>query len=147
MIHIINVIKVISLMPIDYWYCFYCYYYQCLKYFSNNYRPNYPVSIYLLKVNNRKTRTKCEICSKLAIKTPERRQWRRSGVKQPYCVCWLTGRVFKGAQWSVFIIAMVYRSFKPLLSIGNPSYMTIPPLNLFFQPLTFENIFLIITPR
>ena len=29
--------------------------------------------IYLLKVNNRNTRTRCEICSKLTIKTPERR--------------------------------------------------------------------------
>ena len=35
---------------------------------------------YLLKVNNRNTRTRCEICSKLTIKTPERRQWRRSVV-------------------------------------------------------------------
>ena len=26
--------------------------------------------IYLLKVNNRNTRTKCKICSKLTIKTP-----------------------------------------------------------------------------
>ena len=33
-----------------------------------------PVDIYLLKVNNRSTRTRCEICSKLTIKTPERRQ-------------------------------------------------------------------------
>ena len=40
----------------------------------------YPAGIYLLKVNNRKTRTRCEICSKLTIKTPERRHWRRSGV-------------------------------------------------------------------
>ena len=30
-------------------------------------------SIYLLKVTNRNTRTRCEICSKLTIKTPERR--------------------------------------------------------------------------
>ena len=30
--------------------------------------------IYLLKVNNRNTRTRCEICSKLTIKTPKRRQ-------------------------------------------------------------------------
>ena len=41
--------------------------------------PN-PVCIYLFKVNNRSTRTRYEICSKLTIKTPERRQWRRSGV-------------------------------------------------------------------
>ena len=33
----------------------------------------------MFKVNNRNTRTRCEICSKLTIKTPERPQWRRSG--------------------------------------------------------------------
>ena len=39
-----------------------------------------PASVYLLKVNNRNTRTRCEICSKLTIKTPERRHWRRYSV-------------------------------------------------------------------
>ena len=33
----------------------------------------YPAGIYLLKVNNRYTRTRCEISSMLIIKTPERR--------------------------------------------------------------------------
>ena len=33
-----------------------------------------PSGIYLFKVNKRYTRTRCEICSKLTIKTPERRQ-------------------------------------------------------------------------
>ena len=28
---------------------------------------------YMFKVNNRNTRARCEICSKLTIKTPERR--------------------------------------------------------------------------
>ena len=37
---------------------------------------NKPAGIYLLKVNNRNTGTRCEICSKLTIKIPERRQWR-----------------------------------------------------------------------
>ena len=37
-------------------------------------------SIYLLKVNNKNTRTRSEICWKLTIKTPELLQWRRSGV-------------------------------------------------------------------
>ena len=36
--------------------------------------------IYLFKVKNRNSRTICEICSKLTIKTPERHQWRHSGV-------------------------------------------------------------------
>ena len=40
----------------------------------------FPAGIYLLKVNNRNSRTRCEICSKLIIKIPERRQWRRSGI-------------------------------------------------------------------
>ena len=36
--------------------------------------------IYLLKVNNRNTRTRGEICSNLAIKTAERYHWRPSDV-------------------------------------------------------------------
>ena len=35
----------------------------------------YPVSNYMFKVNNRNTRSSCEICSKLTIKTPGRRHW------------------------------------------------------------------------
>ena len=35
---------------------------------------------YMSKVNNTDTRTRCEICSKLTIKTLERSQWRHSGV-------------------------------------------------------------------
>ena len=34
-----------------------------------------PPGNYMLKVDNRCPRTRCEICSKLTIKTPERRQW------------------------------------------------------------------------
>ena len=32
---------------------------------------NIPTGIYMLKVNKRNTRTRCEKCSKLTIKTPE----------------------------------------------------------------------------
>ena len=34
----------------------------------------------MFKVNNRNTRKRCELCSKLTIKTPELRHWRRFGV-------------------------------------------------------------------
>ena len=34
-----------------------------------------PAGNYMFQVNNRNTRTKREICSKLTIKTPERRHW------------------------------------------------------------------------
>ena len=41
--------------------------------------PN-PAGIYLFRGNNRNTRTRCEICLNLTIKTPEWRHWRLSGV-------------------------------------------------------------------
>ena len=40
----------------------------------------YSFGNYMFKVNDRNTITKCEICSRLTIETPEQRQWRRSGV-------------------------------------------------------------------
>ena len=46
----------------------------------NIFRTRVPVGNYMFKVNNRNTITRCEICSKLTIKTPERRYWRRSDV-------------------------------------------------------------------
>ena len=39
-----------------------------------------PAGNYMFKVNYKNTRTRCEMCSKLAIKTPERHQWHCSGV-------------------------------------------------------------------
>ena len=34
-------------------------------------KGNYPAGIYLFKINNRNSRTMCETCSKLTIKTPD----------------------------------------------------------------------------
>ena len=39
-----------------------------------------PANIYMFKVTNRNTRERCKLCSKLTIKTPERRHRCRSGV-------------------------------------------------------------------
>ena len=39
-----------------------------------------PADIYFYKVNNRNSGKRCEICSKLRIKTPERQQWPCSGL-------------------------------------------------------------------
>ena len=49
---------------------------DCLIFFCF---PN-PVGMYLLKVNNKNTRARCKICSKLTIKTPERRHTSCSSV-------------------------------------------------------------------
>ena len=38
-----------------------------------------PADNHMFKVSNRNTKPSCEICSKLTIKTSERRHWRRSG--------------------------------------------------------------------
>ena len=35
-----------------------------------------PAGNYMYKVNSGSTRSRCEICSKLTIKTPGRRHWR-----------------------------------------------------------------------
>ena len=40
-----------------------------------SWRSNIPPGIYLLQVKNGNSRTTCEICSKLTIKTSKRRQW------------------------------------------------------------------------
>ena len=42
--------------------------------------PNKPADIYLFKFKNGKTRTMCEILSKLTIKVPEFCHWNRCGV-------------------------------------------------------------------
>ena len=43
-------------------------------------RLSYAAHNYMFKVSNRNTRTRCEIYSKLIIKTPTQRHWRCSGV-------------------------------------------------------------------
>ena len=68
---------------------------SCLKFFRMTFFPKHlrrtiywklgllgtiPAGIYMVKVNKRNIRTRCEICSELTIKRPEQRQWRRSGV-------------------------------------------------------------------
>ena len=45
-----------------------------------NFLHSFPVGNYMFKVNNRSTRTRCEICSKLTVKIPEQRQWCRFGI-------------------------------------------------------------------
>ena len=41
---------------------------------------HYPAGIYLFKVNNKNTRTMCEICPKFMIKTIEQRHWHCFGI-------------------------------------------------------------------
>ena len=52
-------------------------YFDCLKYalkiMNKTHRDRLPPNIYFFKVNNRNNRKTCEVCSKLTIKTPERR--------------------------------------------------------------------------
>ena len=49
------------------------------KPWCNDWRCN-PEGIYLPKVKNRNTRTRCEVCSKSTIKHQSGSQWRRSSV-------------------------------------------------------------------
>ena len=45
---------------------------------SSVFTVKFPAGNYMFKVNNRNTRTKCEICSKLTIKAPKQSHWRHS---------------------------------------------------------------------
>ena len=47
--------------------------FQCYRVLELNVESYITTSIYLLRFNKRNTRTRCEICSKLALKTPEGR--------------------------------------------------------------------------
>ena len=66
-----------------------------------------PAGIYLLKVNNRKTRTRCAICSKLTIKTPERRH-RQLGAH--YRAFWAPVKVFNiSVETSIKVVCLIAR--------------------------------------
>ena len=62
----------------------------------------FPASNYMFKVNHRNSRTRCEICSKLTIKVPERCQFCRLGWNLPnYLTTW---KLF----FSFFFLIRVY---------------------------------------
>ena len=48
-------------------------YFQVNNYWGVLFPEEYPAGNYMFKINNRNTRTRCEICLNLTIKTPERR--------------------------------------------------------------------------
>ena len=69
--------------------CYYCrHYYFLINLFTINllsmvswHADNaIPAGNYIFEVNNRNTRTSCEICSKLTIKIPEQCHWHCSGI-------------------------------------------------------------------
>ena len=74
-----------------------------------------PPGIYLLKDNNRNTRIRCKICSKLTIKLPKRRQWchfDESIVNISYPMIWVR------AKW------MIYSADNVLKSLFHRIYFT-----------------------
>ena len=95
-------------------------------------KVDFPANIYLLKVRNWNIRKRCEICSKLTIKAPERRQWRCSIVFivncehisyfSNYFCCWL----WTSKCWREWIAYLATRTFVnpliPLAIIQIPSH-------------------------
>ena len=66
---------------------------------ENEQNDIFQVGIYLPKINNKNTRTRCEICSKLTIKILERHQWRRKNTVPENLkglTLYLLFKVFKG---------------------------------------------------
>ena len=85
-----------------------------------------PAVFYHPKVNNRNTETRCEICSKLITKTPQRPQWLHSGV---FIVN------FEHISLLLFehFIAVWDRQHKPILG----QYSCFLPLKTVNQPMVF----------
>ena len=61
----------------------------------------------MFKVINRNSRTKYEICSKLTIKEPERRDWRRSRRSSVFIVDFEQVRN-AGWEWDVLVLSKTY---------------------------------------
>ena len=59
-----------------------------------NFRRVNPAGNYMFKVNNRNTRTRCEICAKLTIKTPERRHYTDSTYKHLFTIYFSSNKIF-----------------------------------------------------
>ena len=55
-------------------------YFNCSNTDDSLSAPFIPAGIYLLQVNNRNTKRRCKICSKVTLKIPEQHPRRRSGV-------------------------------------------------------------------
>ena len=105
------------------------YHYHCLS-FSH-----------LFKVNNRNTRKRCEISSKLTIKTPERRQWRRSDVfiVNSEHISYLF-RVFLLLNFS-WNISSHLPHFMPLVSFSTPSKHQKPEVFWCFHEVSDMSLF------
>ena len=63
----------------------------------------FPSGNYMFKVNNGNSRTRCEICSKLTIKTLERHQWQGSKYFSAFCVRDLTRTLDVGKKISAVL--------------------------------------------
>ena len=94
---------------------------------TNIWQNVYPANIYLFKVNIRNTRKRCEICSKLMIKTPERRQWRRFGVSIVNFDVVLVFFFFVNCEyiWHHFLVF-------PLLTLNKQNVSWVTPCNKWF---------------
>ena len=93
-----------------------------------------PVNIYLFKVNNRSTRKRCEICSKLTIKTTERRHWLSSGVF-----------IANFERISDLFMEFLWFTLNKLMLAGSPSFSkhsNVANGIIFYLPISVENLFI-----
>ena len=74
-----------------------------------------------VQVNNSNTRTRCEICSKLTRKTPERRHWHRSGVFRLSRHNFMRERVHQELLTEYFVILAFLKSNRDLSAFGSYS--------------------------
>ena len=80
---------------------------MCHIMYQNDLRNISQQNIYLLKVNNRSTRKRCQICWASTTKTPERCHCLRSGIPRTFfqCFCYVqTRKRLLGLFWNFLLI-------------------------------------------
>ena len=72
------------------------------------FRNPYPAGNYMFKVNNKKTRIRCEICSELRLKTPERRHYFLLFLRTPLQCCFSCFMFSLGLYFSWFLFKRAF---------------------------------------
>ena len=88
-----------------------------------------PAHSYLFEVNNKNSRKRCEICSKLTIKTPELRHWRHSvvfivniSIFRNFFLCFYCWLWASKCELRIAITECIWRRFKSRMN----SYKQLP---------------------
>ena len=107
------------------------------KLFTSGLENTSPANIYFFKVKNLDTRKKCEICSKLTIKTSERR---RSGI-------FFVNFEHISQLFLVFVLFLLLTLYMQMLSGNHKKKFALRTLSKIYNEILCENCYRILTKK